>query len=173
MRPLERLRVFLRQVSKPAALALLASLAACASAPPDPNADKIARLQNIVVIYAENHSFDNLYGLFPGANGVMRATPEQVTQLDHDGTPLKELITFTRGVPDPAYPRMPNGPVEGPFRIDAAPVNRTTSQIVPSPIHDFFYHQEQINGGKNNMRFGLEPLAGVRANVGNLGSALK
>jgi len=29
-----------------------------------------ATVQNIVVIYAENRSFDNLYGLFPGANGI-------------------------------------------------------------------------------------------------------
>ena len=34
------------------------------------------RLQHIVVIYLENRSFDNLYGLFPGANGVANATPE-------------------------------------------------------------------------------------------------
>ena len=27
-------------------------------------------LDHIVVIYAENRSFDNLYGLFPGANGI-------------------------------------------------------------------------------------------------------
>ncbi len=121
------------------------------------NADKLARIQTIVVLYAENHSFDNLYGLFPGANGISRATAAQKLQLDHDGTPLKELITFGRGgVPDPAYPRLPNGP----FRIDAAPVNRPTSVVVPSPIHDYFYNQEQINGGKNNMFAALSQVGG-------------
>lgn len=134
-----------------------ALLGACAAGPAnDANASKIARIQNIVVIYAENHSFDNLYGLFPGANGIGRATAEQKTQLDHDGTPLKELITFTRGVPDPAYPRMPNAP----FRIDAPPVNRPPTVMVPSPIHDYFYNQEQINGGKNNMFAAMSQVGG-------------
>ena len=102
-------------------------LASCATGPGS-NLDnaKLQRIQNIVVIYAENHSFDNLYGLFPGANGVSRATPEQMTQLDHDGKPLRELIVFGReGKPDPAFPRMPNRP----FRIDAPPVK--TSLVAP------------------------------------------
>lgn len=51
----------------------------------------LGRIENIVVIYLENHSFDNLYGLFPGANGVANATAEQKTQLDHDGKPLPYL----------------------------------------------------------------------------------
>ncbi len=32
------------------------------------------KIDHIVVIYAENRSFDNLYGLFPGANGIANAT---------------------------------------------------------------------------------------------------
>src|SRR6185437_13313940 len=48
-------------------------------------------VQNIVVIFAENRSFDNLYGAFPGANGLQNATPESMTQLDRDGSPLKTL----------------------------------------------------------------------------------
>ena len=37
----------------------------------------LAKIETIVVIYAENRSFDHLYGLFPGANGLANATPEQ------------------------------------------------------------------------------------------------
>ncbi len=131
---------------------------ACSSLPSAPAADaKLQRIQTVVVIYAENHSFDNLYGLFPGANGINRATPQQMTQLDHDGTPLKELLVFGRdGKPDPAYPRLPNRP----FRIDAPPVNRPPSVMVPSPIHDYFYHQEQINGGQNNLFAALSQVGG-------------
>jgi phospholipase C len=129
----------------------LATLAGCATAPPPPsggNEAAVQRIGHVVVIFAENHSFDNLYGLFPGADGVADAWPEQATQLDHDGTPLKELIVFgADGKPDPRFPRMPNGP----FRIDAPPVNRSINEIVPSPIHAFFHNQEQINGGKNNL----------------------
>ncbi|TMH31784.1 MAG: acid phosphatase [Betaproteobacteria bacterium] len=106
---------------------------------------------------ASTPSFDNLYGLFPGADGIANATPEQATQIDHDGTPLKELITFgSDGRPDPSFPRMPNKP----FRIDAPPVSRTLDQLVPSPIHAFFHHREQINGGKNNMFAAMSQVGG-------------
>ena len=56
-----------------------AALVACATPSPPP---AMQRVQHLVVIYAENHSFDNLYGLFPGADGVANATPEQRTQLE-------------------------------------------------------------------------------------------
>lgn len=107
------------------------------------------RIEHIVVIYAENHSFDNMYGLFPGANGIAQATAEQTVQLDHDGRPLPRLpaVYTAQGTPDPRYPAgLPNGP----FRIDAPPVNARIDQVVPSPIHNFYQNIEQINGGKNN-----------------------
>ena len=139
------------------AVAALAWLAGCATGPSTPDGARIQRIGTVVVIYAENHSFDNLYGLFPGANGVSRATPEQMTQLDHDSKPLAELIVFgAGGKPDASYPRMPNRP----FRIDAPPVDRPPTVMVPSPIHDFFYHQEQINGGKNNMFAAMSTVGG-------------
>ena len=106
------------------------------------------RIDTIVVIYAENHSFDNLYGLFPGANGVANATAGQTTQLDHDGKALPSLpAVYTAGKADPKYPQgLPNGP----FRIDAAPTNARIDQVVPSPIHNYWHNIEQINGGRNN-----------------------
>jgi acid phosphatase len=141
------------------ALVAAAALAGCATdarAPATPDA-ALQRIKHVVVIFAENHSFDNLYGLFPGADGIANATAEQMTQLDHDGKPLKELIVFGRdGKPDPLFPRMPNRP----FRIDAPPVNRAIDQIVPSPTHAFFQNQEQINGGKNNMFAAMSAVGG-------------
>jgi phospholipase C len=124
-----------------------ALLAGCATPPASDFAARADKVRHLVVIYAENHSFDNMYGLFPGANGIDQATPEQYTQLDHDGTPLPELVVFgSDGKPNPAFPRMPNKP----FRIDAPPVNRPPTTIVPSPIHVFWHNIEQINGGRNN-----------------------
>src|SRR5512138_3136807 len=135
-------------------------LAACATQAPAPRATAdaaVQRVQNVVVIFAENHSFDNLYGLFPGAEGVANATPEEATQLDHDGTPLRELVVFgPDGKPDPRFPRLPNRP----FRIDAPPVNRHIDELVPSPIHAFFHNQEQINGGKNNLFAAMSTVGG-------------
>ena len=111
-------------------------------------AGDINLIDNLVVIYAENHSFDNLFGLFPGAEGIEQASSLQKRQLDHDGQPLKNLIIFDHhGDPDPAFPIMPNTP----FRIDAQPIGRTISQLVPSPVHAFFQNKEQIHGGQNNM----------------------
>ena len=123
----------------------VADTPAAAAATADPA--RLQRVRHLVVIYAENHSFDNLYGLFPGADGIANASPQSRTQLDHDGQPLKELIVFgSDGKPDARYPRMPNAP----FQINAAPVNRRMDEIVPSPIHAFWHNQEQINGGANN-----------------------
>ena len=140
------------------ALCVAGCVAGCAVAPLDSSETaKLARIQTLVVIYAENHSFDNLYGLFPRANGISRATPEQMTQLDHDGTPLRELIVFGGdGKPAAGFPRLPNRP----FRIDAPPVNRPPTVVVPSPIHDYFHHQEQINGGRNNMFAAMSQVGG-------------
>ena len=70
-------------------LGVLAALLLTACATPGNDTAKLERIKHVVVIYAENHSFDNMYGLFPGANGIARATPEQMTQLDHDGQHLR------------------------------------------------------------------------------------
>jgi acid phosphatase len=125
----------------------LAILAGCATQPPRKSA--LDRIGTIVVIYAENHSFDNMYGMFPGANGVADASAESKTQRDHDGKPLATLPpVYSGGKPDAAYPRgLPNGP----FRIDAPPVSRRIDEIVASPIHNYWHNIEQINGGRNDM----------------------
>jgi phospholipase C len=127
-------------------LLLLALLAGCSTTPRhDLDLD---RVETIVVIYAENHSFDNMYGMFPGANGVANATAEQKTQLDHDGTALRTLPpVYSGGKADAKYPTgLPNGP----FRIDQPPVSRRIDEIVPSPIHNYWHNIEQVNGGRNN-----------------------
>ncbi len=53
-----------------AGLALLALLAGCASAPAsDADRAKLQRTQHIVVIYAENHSFNNLFAAMSQVGG--------------------------------------------------------------------------------------------------------
>src|SRR5260370_17331415 len=46
------------------------------------NIGALAGINHLVVIYDENHSFDNLYGSFPGANGISRASDIATTQVD-------------------------------------------------------------------------------------------
>src|SRR5207302_11322745 len=104
----------------PASAAAL--LAGCAFSPQGHATEGLARIEHVVVIYAENRSFDHLYGLFPGADGIASATPQQKSQLDHDGSPLQHLPpVYDGGKPSPGVPQgLPNGR----FRIDAPPVTR-------------------------------------------------
>lgn len=129
-----------------AALLLAALLAAGCATRVD---EGLARIEHVVVLYAENRSFDHLYGLFPGAEGIAQASAEQKTQIDHDGRPLPYLPpVYDGGKPQARFPQaLPNGP----FQIDAAPVNGRMDEVLPSPIHAYYHNREQINGGKNNM----------------------
>ena len=63
----------------------LASLSAVPTLESSIAQEGLDKVRTIVVIYGENRSFDHMYGLFPGANGIANATTEQKTQLDHDG----------------------------------------------------------------------------------------
>src|SRR6185312_10234461 len=108
------------------------ALASCATQ----QSASLEQVQTIVVIYAENRSFDHLYGLFPGAEGIAQATAQEKTQLDLDGTALPHLpATYDGGKPRADLPtqNLPNGP----FRIDAPPLNRRWDEVLPSPIHNY------------------------------------
>src|SRR5207248_5074471 len=90
-------------------LLMLASAIGATLGSPARAEDPLGKISNIVVIYAENRSFDHLYGLFPGANGIANATAEAKTQLDHDGSALPYLTVFGGdGKPVPGVPRLPN-----------------------------------------------------------------
>ena len=111
--------------------------------------ETLQRIDHIVVIYAENRSFDHLYGLFPGAEGIAQATASQTTQLDLDGRPLPHLPpSYRKGVADARFATqgLPNGP----FRIDAPPIHASWDQVLLSPWHLFYQNRAQIAGGQNN-----------------------
>ncbi len=105
-------------------------------------------IEHIIVIYAENRSFDNLYGLFPGANGIKQASKEQTLQVDHDGKPFKELppIWAIEDGKPPLLEHLPNKP----FQIDRIPLNLPLSARTRDLAHLYYLNIEQINGGKNN-----------------------
>src|SRR3954467_11069367 len=73
-----------------------------------PNYDAI---QTVVVIYAENRSFDNLYGGFPGANGLAKAPRASVVQLDRDGRPMHGLPSIWGGTGNKVMQGAPVAPV--------------------------------------------------------------
>jgi phospholipase C len=69
------------------------AMTACTSGTLQPEAGRPAgldRVQHVVVIYMENHSFDNLYGQFPGADGLANAG-SAATQTNRDGSPYATL----------------------------------------------------------------------------------
>ena len=138
-----------RQAPIIGACAVVAVLAGCAAPPSGPRAG-LDRIEHVIILYAENRSFDNLYGLFPGANGLANATPTQFTQIEHDGQALPHLPPVWKGTTaaaDPAFPaQLPNRP----FRIDAPPINLPLSVKTRDLIHAFYRNQEQIDGGRND-----------------------
>jgi len=99
--------------------------------------DGLGRLKHIVVIYLENHSFDNLYGEFSGANGLANAGA-RATQVDLFGNPFAVLPTPPGG----SFPsNLPNAP----FSIEQyVPIGANT----PDLVHRFYQEQAQIDRGK-------------------------
>ena len=55
-------------------------------------------IDHLLIIYLENHTFDNLFGLFPGANGI-EARGAAVPQIDRDGKPYQWLPQTMIGYP--------------------------------------------------------------------------
>ena len=143
-------------------LGLAALLSACASVAPTsrPESTTLSKVKNIVVIFGENRSFDNLYGTFPGADGIENALKSGLLQKDHDDTPLATLppVWTSRGMVDNAYPtNLPNKP----FQLDAPPINFPLITPTRDLVHRFYQNQEQINGGKNDKFAALSDAGGL------------
>jgi phospholipase C len=51
----------------------------------EPASKKLDKIDHIVVIYEENHSFDNLYGGWEGVNGLQNADPAHTLQKNQAG----------------------------------------------------------------------------------------
>jgi acid phosphatase len=116
----------------------------------------INSIDTVVVIYAENRSFDNLYGSFPGANGFQNVTTANSTQVDRDGMPLKELPPVwdgltVKGVTPPVTQAQTEHLPNKPFAIDDPNgFNQPLGIITHDLWHRFYQNQMQINGGKND-----------------------
>ncbi|HEY0180443.1 MAG TPA: acid phosphatase [Dokdonella sp.] len=143
------------------ALAIGTTLIAGLGTPLQPHAQQtgggLDQIQTIVVIYAENRGFDHLYGHFPGANGLDNATPEQMTQLDRDGTPLPTLPPINgNGLTDPSDPtQIPTEETAGhpnqPYALDDPNGYDVDFRYkLHDLVHRFYNNQMQINGGLNN-----------------------
>jgi acid phosphatase len=137
-------------------------------------------VKRIVVIYEENHSFDNLYGGWEGVNGLANADAAHTTQVNQAGTPFTCLLQDDVNLATPplsatCHDTTTATPFDShftnePFRIDdfIAPADTTCPQPGTFPtngvlkgsglpggctrdlVHRFYQEQYQLNGGKQN-----------------------
>jgi len=127
-----------------AAAIILAALLDPVPAPAAPAG--LTKINHIVVIYLENRSFDTMFGLFPGANGLEQAKTAPL-QVDRNGTPyavLPPILDETSKQPDP---RFPTDLANAPFEIGRYV---TLTEKHRDLVHRFYQNQEQINGGRND-----------------------
>ncbi len=128
-------------------------------------------IDTIVVIYAENRSFDSLYGNFPGAHNLGEVidaqgntTDKYVPQKDRDGTTVLPNLPRTWGgatatgnptvILEAQTDNMPNKPfaLETGFgAINAGAPALTTADVTRDMAHRFFENIMEINGGTNDM----------------------
>jgi len=121
------------------------------------------QVKQIVVIYAENRSFTNLFGNFPGLQYPLDSvSAERYLQLDRDGkTPLPRLPAIWGGLVPQAQEvdgkRYMIGQKDlgnlrnGPFHLtDAHGAPLPTGVITRDLVHRFYQNQMQINAGRNN-----------------------
>ena len=129
------------------------------------------RIGHIVVIYQENHSFDNLYGTWEGVNGLARAGAAAI-QVAQDGSRSSCLLQNDPNLTSPS-PLPPvcsdaaNGVAfvghfeNGPFTIN--PFIPPTAATCPNGrpggepggctrdlVHRFYQEPYQLNGGRQN-----------------------
>src|SRR6201996_4583632 len=100
---------------------------------------QLSKVKHVVVIYMENHSFDNLWGQFPGADGLRQAKQENIIQLDAGGQPYTVL---------PPVPHSSAFPVNLPNNVFDIDQYVAADQVSPDVTHRFYQEQLQIDGGK-------------------------
>jgi acid phosphatase len=154
-----------------AAVGLSASIAPASEAKPVRRARPVAgsldaklkaHVKNVVVIYLENRSFNNLFADFPGLAQPLSALPAGASlQKDRDGSVLAELPKIWGGmvparqniggkdylIKEDDIRHLPNAP----FKLTDAAGQPLPEGITTRDLwHLFYQNQMQINGGRND-----------------------
>ena len=87
----------------------------------------LRHVRHVVVLYLENHSFDNLYGTYPGANGLSRADRAHTRQVDLSGNPLKCLAQVDPHLTSPPLPADACSTAKGDASTRTSSTRRSTS----------------------------------------------
>ncbi len=140
----------------------------------------LSKIEHIVVVYQENHSFDNLYGGWEGVNGLAGADAAHTTQVGQGATPYACLEQNDVNLTSPPLPASCTDTTTGtafvsnfpnaPFSIDRfIPPSATTcpppgvfaANGVPAGsglpggctrdlVHRFYQEQYQLDGGRQD-----------------------
>ena len=127
--------------------------------------DPLSDINHIVVIYEENHSFDNLYGGWEGVNGLANATAAQSTQLTQGGAAYACLPQNDVNLPACISPNAPFGIeafIPASARTCPQPGVFAPNGLTPNPanlpggctrdiVHKFYQEQYQLHGGAQNL----------------------
>ena len=143
-------------------------------------AKPLAKINHFVVVYQENHSFDNLYGGWEGVDGLASADAAHTTQVSQAGTAYQCLLQNDVNLKSPPLsasctdstttPPFTSHFANAPFRIEdyIAPADTTC----PAPgvfaangvlkgsglpggctrdlVHRFYQEQYQLDGGRQD-----------------------
>ncbi|GGH18514.1 acid phosphatase [Alsobacter metallidurans] len=139
--------------------AVLAASVAATTAAHAQGARPIDKISHVVVLFLENRSFDNLFGTFPGAEGIEQAIAKgQTLQRDASGKPYDKLPPPHKNGPfdvsdNPKEIReLPFGDrPNAPFAIDKMAPEISTAVNTRDLVHRFYTNRTQINGGKNDL----------------------
>src|SRR4051794_12428484 len=124
-------------------------------------------VKRIVVIYEENHSFDNLYGRWEGVNGLRRADAAHTTQVGQNGSPYTCLKQNDPNLSTPPLSARCHDATTGtpfdshfgnaPFTIDDyIPAEARTCEggkpggCTRDLVHRFYQEQYQLHGGRQD-----------------------
>jgi phospholipase C len=161
-------------------LLALAVIPAGGAAAAGAGSDRLSRINHIVVIYQENHSFDNLYGRWEGVSGLRDAPTSRTVQVNQTGTPYQCLLQNDVNLTSPPLSATCTDTTtpttfsshftNAPFTIDDyIPPSATTCPppgvFAPNGIpngsglpggctrdlvHRFYQEQYQLDGGRQN-----------------------
>jgi acid phosphatase len=138
----------------------------------------LKKIRHFVVVYQENHSFDNLYGRWEGVDGIANADPAHTTQVGQNGAPYSCLLQNDVNLTSPplpatctnAAPAFTSAFRNAPFQIDdyigpedttcpapgvSAPNGVLKGTGLPGGctrdlVHRYYQEPYQLNGGKQD-----------------------
>ena len=149
----------LRIVVPAAAASVLALTALPATGTASVSAGPLGSINHIVVIYQENHSFDNLYGGWERVNGLSRADLDHTLQINQEETAytcLKQNDPSILSSPAAASQDCVDTTTATPFSSHFFNQPFTIDTYVPSSlptedlVHRYYQEQYQLNGGQQN-----------------------